>query len=65
MGGICGTYGRQGRGIQGFEWEMGKRPPGILGHRWENSIRIDLQAVGCGAWTGVMWLRIGTGGEHL
>jgi hypothetical protein len=26
---------------------------------------MDLQEVGCGAWTGSIWLRIGTGGRHL
>jgi hypothetical protein len=42
--------------------EMGKRPSGIPKYRWEDTIRMDLQEVGCGAWSGVMWLRIGTGG---
>jgi hypothetical protein len=58
-------YGRQGRGIQGSEWEMGKRPPGILEYRWEDTIRMDSHEVECGAWTGVMWLRIATGGGRL
>jgi hypothetical protein len=26
---------------------------------------MDTQEVGCGVWTGLDWLRIGTGGEHL
>jgi hypothetical protein len=26
---------------------------------------MDLQEVGWGAWTGSIWLRIGTGGGHL
>ena len=26
---------------------------------------MDLQEVGCGVWTGSIWLRIGTGGGHL
>jgi len=25
---------------------------------------MDLQEVGCGAWTGLIWLRIGTGGNE-
>jgi hypothetical protein len=33
--------------------------------RWEDNIKIDLQEVGWGAWTGLMWLRIGTGGRLL
>jgi len=26
---------------------------------------MDLQEVGCGAWNGLIWLRIGTGGGKL
>ena len=33
--------------------------------RWEDNIKLDLQEVGCGVWTGSGWLRIGTGGGHL
>jgi len=43
----------------------GKRPLGRLRHRWEDNIKMDLQEVDVGAWTGSMWLRIGTGGGHL
>jgi len=43
----------------------GKRPPGRPRHRWEDNIKMDLQEVGWGAWTGMIWLRIGTGGRHL
>jgi hypothetical protein len=42
-----------------------KRPLGRLRHRWEDNIKMDLQEVGCGVWTGLSWLRIGTGGGHL
>jgi len=42
----------------------GKRPLGRTRNRWYN-IKLDLQEVGCEAWTGLMWLRIGTGGGHL
>jgi hypothetical protein len=31
----------------------GKRPLGRLRHRWEDNIKIDLQAVGCG---GMAWI---------
>jgi hypothetical protein len=34
-------------------------------HRWEDNIKMDLQKVGCGVWTGLSWLRIETGGRHL
>jgi hypothetical protein len=40
----------------------GKRPLGRPRCRWEDNIKIDLQAVGCGVWTGLGWLRIETGG---
>ena len=34
--------------------------------RWEDNIKTDLQGSGMsGAWTGLIWLRIGTGGGHL
>ena len=33
--------------------------------RWDDNIKIDLQEVGCGVWTGSSWLRIGTDGERL
>jgi hypothetical protein len=26
---------------------------------------MDLRNVGCGVWTGLTWLRVGTGGGHL
>jgi hypothetical protein len=40
----------------------GRRPLGRLRRRWEDNIKMDLQDVGWGAWTGSIWLRIGTGG---
>ena len=30
--------------------------------RWEDNIKMDLQEVGCGYKTGLIWLRIGKGG---
>ena len=42
-----------------------KRPLGRPRRRWEDNIKMDLQEVGCGVWTGSSWLRIGTGGGHL
>jgi len=38
----------------------GKRPLGRPRCRWEDNIKMDLQEVGCGAWTGSSGLRIGT-----
>jgi hypothetical protein len=43
----------------------GRRPLGRPRHRWENNIKMDLQEVGWGAWTGLIWLRIETGGGLL
>jgi hypothetical protein len=43
----------------------GKRPLGTPRGRWEDNIKIDLQEVGCGGMTGLIWLRIGTRGGHL
>jgi hypothetical protein len=40
---------------------QGKRPLGRPRRRWEDNTRMDLQDVGWGAWTGFIWLRIGTG----
>jgi hypothetical protein len=55
--GFCGV----GRGGNTCE----KRPLGKLKLRWEDNIKMDLQEVGWGAWTGWIWLRIGTGGRLL
>jgi hypothetical protein len=43
----------------------GRRPLETPRHRWEDNIKMDLQEVGWGAWTGLIWLRIGTGGGLL
>ena len=42
-----------------------KRPLGRPRRRWEDNIKMDLQEVDVGVWTGSSWLRIGTGSEHL
>jgi len=43
----------------------GKRPLERPKRRYEDNIKLDLQEVGCETWTGLIWLRIGTGGRHL
>ena len=43
----------------------GKRPLARPRCRWEDNIKMDLQDVRCGALTGLISLRIGTGGGHL
>jgi hypothetical protein len=40
-------------------------PLGRPRRRWEDNIKMDLQEVGWAAWTGLSWLRIGTGGGLL
>jgi hypothetical protein len=42
-----------------------KRSLGKPRHLWVDIIKTDLQKVRWGAWTGLIWLRIGTGGELL
>jgi len=39
----------------------GKNPLGRPRSRWEENIKMDLQEGGYRAWTGLMWLRTGTG----
>ena len=43
----------------------GKRPLGKPRYRWEDNIKMDLKKWDEGAWTGLNWLRTGTGGRHL
>jgi hypothetical protein len=45
------------------EWDgqgksEGKRPLGRPRRRWEDNIKVNLQEVRCGAWTGLIWLRM-------
>jgi hypothetical protein len=43
----------------------GTRSFGRPRRRWEDDIKMDLQELGWAAWTGLIWLRIGTGGGYL
>jgi hypothetical protein len=43
----------------------GNRPMGRPRHRCNDNIKMDIQEVGCGVWTGLRWLRIGKGGGDL
>jgi len=41
---------------------------GLIGKprlKWKDNIKMDRQGVGWGTWTGLIWLRIGTGGGLL
>jgi hypothetical protein len=62
---LAGHVARMGEGRGAYRILVG-RPKGRrpLG-RWEDNIKIDLQEVGWGTWTGLIWLRIGTGGGLL
>ena len=54
------------RCIQGFGGEtLRDRPLGRHRCRWEDNIKMDLQEVRCGVWTGSSWQRTGMGGGHL
>jgi hypothetical protein len=44
---------------------VGGRPIGIPRRRWEDVIKMDFEKVEWGDWTGLLWLRIGTGGGLL
>ena len=56
---------REGRGA--YRILVGKperqRPLGRPRHRWEGTIKMDIQEVR--TWIGFIWLRIGTGGGLL
>jgi hypothetical protein len=43
----------------------GKRPLGRPRRRWVDNIKIDLGYIGWEVLTGLVWLRIETGGELL
>ena len=43
----------------------GKRPLGRSMRIWDDNIKMDLQEVGWGAWTVLIWFRTETGGGHL
>jgi len=65
MGGACSTYGGEGRYKQTLVGKLDGRDhmedPGI-------DRRIIVRCIlrkWVGAWTGLIWLRIGTGGGHF
>ena len=43
----------------------GKRSLGRLRRRWEDIIKMIIRKWDVRAWTGLIWLRTGTGGGHL
>ena len=67
MGGACGTHVAEERDKHMVWWGRpeGKRPLGRPRPRWEDDIRMDLQEMRWGAWSGFTWFRIRTGGGLL
>jgi len=64
MGAACSTYGGQERSVYGVlvGRPEGKRPLGRPRHRWDDNIKIGFfRECGGRAWSGFIWLRIGTG----
>ena len=61
MGGACSAYGGGERLVHGFGGETSGRDPGIDGR----ILRWSFRKWDVGVWTGLSWLRIGTGGRHL
>ena len=59
MGGASSTYEGEKKGIQGLVGKSDRLIP--LGRPrlgWEDNIKLDLQQVKCGVWTGLLWLSI-------
>jgi len=62
LGETCNTH--KGREVYEDFWWVNLRRKRILGsrrRRWEDNIKKYLQEVGWGPWTGLIWLKIGTG----
>ena len=57
--------GREERCIQGFGGDPLGKETIWKTQALEYNIKIDLQEVGWGAWSGLIWLRIGTGGGQI
>jgi hypothetical protein len=63
MGGPCSTNGERRTAYRLLVGKSErKRPLGRPRRRWVDNIGMDLGKVG---WTGLVWLRTGTGGELL
>jgi len=66
MGGACSTYGESRSVYRVLVGKPeGKRPLGIPRRRWEDSITMDLQIVGCGCVDWIYVAQDGTGGGHV
>jgi hypothetical protein len=66
MGGACSAYGGEKRRIRGFGGNLRERDHlGDLGVDGMIILRWIFRKWVVGAWTGLIWLRIGTGGRRL
>jgi hypothetical protein len=66
MGGLYSTKGEKRNAYRLLVGKPeGKRQLRMPRRRWVDNIRMDLGEVGWVIWTGLVWLRIGTGGELL
>jgi hypothetical protein len=63
MGRARSTYGREERPIEDFgEEPEGRRPLGRPRHRWEDTMKVDIQEVGCG---GMDWIDLAQDTDRL
>jgi hypothetical protein len=66
MGGACDRYGasreayRDLLGLPERKTQFGRSR-----HICKDNIKMDLEEVGWGTWIGLIWFKIGTGGELL
>jgi hypothetical protein len=66
MGGACSTNGEKRNACRLLVGKPeGRRPLGRPRRRWLGNIRMGLIEVDGMMWTGLVWLRTGTGGELL
>ena len=62
---VASMRGRRGEYTELVGKPEGKNPLGRPRRRWEHNIKMGLQEVGWATWTGLIWLKIGTGGGVL
>jgi len=66
IGGTRNTCRKEERCMQGLVGKSeGTRPLRRPRRKWEDNIKMDLQEVDWGAWTGPIWLRLGKVGGLL
>jgi hypothetical protein len=66
MGGSCSTNGEKRNAYRLLVGKPeGRRPLGRPRCRWVDNITMNVGEVGWVMWTGLIWLRTGTGGELL